>query len=415
MRNNKSIYKFIDPKNIKYNYPLLEKGLSKVDLQKGVNVLKTGFITMNEQTDMFEKEFAKKVKSKYALMVNSGSSANLLATFASCNPLRKNRFKRGDHALIPALCWSTSLWPLVQSGLKIKFVDIDPGTLNVNADYLISKITKQTKVIMLINVLGISTDVKKIVNFAKKKKIITIEDNCEALGAKLDKKYLGTIGDFGTYSFFYSHQITSGEGGMVVCKNKKDYEILLALRSHGWSRGKNVYAKNAKKYPNLDPRYIFINSGFNLRPTDIQAAIGRSQFKRLDFFKKTRTMNKNKIINSLVKDKRWKGQFKFVKYSKRINPSYMVLPILLDIKFIDKKKKFIKLIEEKGLETRPIISGSFVNQPSTKLYNLNPGNQKFNGAQKVQDQGFVIGLSTKKIDKKKIDFVTNVLFLIDSI
>ena len=103
------------------------------------------------------------------------------------------------------------------------------------------------------------------------------------------------------------------------------------------------------------------------------------------------------------------------KYSKRINPSYMVLPILLDIKFIDKKKKFIKLIEEKGLETRPIISGSFVNQPSTKLYNLNPGNQKFNGAQKVQDQGFVIGLSTKKIDKKKIDFVTNVLFLIDSI
>ena len=93
----------------------------------------------------------------------------------------------------------------------------------------------------------------------------------------------------------------------------------------------------------------------------------------------------------------------------------MVLPILLDITFLDKKKKFIKLIEEKGLETRPIISGSFVNQPSTKLYNLNPGNQKFNGAQKVQDQGFVIGLSTKKIDKKKIDFVTNVLFLIDSI
>jgi len=415
MKNNKSNLKFIDPKQIKYNYPLLEKGLSRVDLQKGINVLKTGFITMSKQTEMFEKEFAKKVKSKYALMVNSGSSANLLATFASCNPLRKNRFKRGDHALIPVLCWSTSLWPLVQSGLKIKFVDIDPNTLNINADYLISKITKKTKVIMLINVLGISTDVKKIVNFAKKKQIIIIEDNCEALGAKLDQKYLGTMGDFGAYSFFYSHQITSGEGGMVVCNNKEDYEILLALRSHGWSRGKNTYQKNAKKYPNLDPRYIFINSGFNLRPTDIQAAIGRSQFKRLDFFKRTRTMNKSKIINSLIKDKRWKGQFKFVEYSKRINPSYMVLPILLDIKFLNKKKKFIKLIEEKGLETRPIISGSFVNQPSTELYNLNPNNKKFNGAQKVQDLGFVIGLSTKKIDKKQIDFVTNVLFLIDSV
>ena len=339
MNNIKSKLKFIDPKLIKYKYPLLEKGLSRVDLQKGINVLKTGFITMSKHTEMFEREFAKKVKSKYALMVNSGSSANLLATFASCNPLRKNKFKRGDHALIPVLCWSTSLWPLVQSGLKTKFVDIDPNTLNINADYLISKITKNTKVIMLINVLGISTDVKKIVNYAKKKKIIVIEDTCEALGTKLDQKYLGTIGDFGTYSFFYSHQITSGEGGMVVCNNKQDYEILLALRSHGWSRGRKTYQKNAKKYPNLDPRYIFINSGFNLRPTDIQAAIGRNQFKRLDFFKRTRTINKHKIISSLIKDKRWKGQFTFVKYSKRIDPSYMVLPILLNTKKKKKKKK----------------------------------------------------------------------------
>ena len=415
MKNKKSKLKFIDPKQIKYKYLLLEKGLSRADLQKGINVLKTGFITMSKQTEMFEKEFAKKVESKYALMVNSGSSANLLATFASCNPLRKNKFKRGDHALIPALCWSTSLWPLVQSGLKTKFVDVNPQTLNVDADHLISKITKKTKVIMLINVLGISADIKKIINFAKKKKIIVIEDNCEALGAKLDQKYLGTLGDFGTYSFFYSHQITSGEGGMIVCNNREDYEILLALRSHGWSRGKSIYEKNAKKYPNLDPRYIFINSGFNLRPTDIQAAIGRNQLKRLNYFKKTRTMNKNKIINSLKKDKRWKEQFRFVEYSKRIEPSYMVLPILLNEKFLKKKKQFIEFIEKKGLETRPIISGSFVNQPSAKLYNLNRNKEKFVGAQEVQDFGFVIGLSTQKINEQKLKFVTNTLFSIDNI
>ena len=101
----------------------------------------------------------------------------------------------------------------------------------------------------------------KLNKIVKKNNLLLIEDTCESLGAKYNEKPLGTYGDFGTYSFFYSHQITSGEGGMVVCKNKKDYEILLALRSHGWSRGKNVYAKNAKKYPNLDPRYIFINSG----------------------------------------------------------------------------------------------------------------------------------------------------------
>ena len=407
--------KILNLKKNKYQYSLLEMGFNNDDLNKGIEVLKTGFITMNKQTEIFEKNFARKLKVKYALMVNSGSSANLLAAFAACNPLRQNRFKRGDHALIPALCWSTSLWPLVQTGLKPKFVDIDPNTLNVNADYIISKITKKTKVIMLINVLGISTDVKKIVNFAKKKKIIVIEDNCEALGAKYKKKYLGTYGDFGAFSFFYSHQITSGEGGMIVCNNQKDYEILLALRSHGWSRGKKVYEKNAKKFPSLDPRYIFINSGFNLRPTDIQAVIANNQFKRLEIFRKTRSMNKKKIISTLKKDKRWNNQFKFIEYSKKISPSYMVLPILINNKFFYKKKKFIDLIERKGLETRPIISGSFVNQPSSKLYNLNPSNKKFRGAQEIQDLGFVIGIHIRDIKVSQLKFIAETLFSIDKI
>ena len=137
--------KYIDPKNLSFKYPLLENGFNKSDLQKGINVLKSGLITMNKHTVAFEKEFAKKLKTKFALMVNSGSSANLLATFAACNPLRKNKFKRGDEALIPVLCWSTSLWPLVQAGLKPKFIDIDPKTLNVNADELISKLQKKLK------------------------------------------------------------------------------------------------------------------------------------------------------------------------------------------------------------------------------------------------------------------------------
>jgi CDP-4-dehydro-6-deoxyglucose reductase, E1 len=405
--------KHIDPKNLKFKYPLLENGFNKKDLQEGINVLKSGFITMNKHTISFENEFAKKLKMKFALMVNSGSSANLLATFASCNPLRKNKFKIGDEALIPVLCWSTSLWPLVQAGLKPKFIDINPKTLNVNADDLISKITKKTKVIMLINVLGISDDLKKIKDYAKKKNIIIIEDNCEALGAKYDKKYLGSFGDFGTFSFFYSHQITSGEGGMIVCNNRQDYEILLALRSHGWSRSKYTYAKNAKKYSNLDPRYIFINSGFNLRPTDIQAAMGLNQFKRLNFFIKNRILNKNKIINKIIKDKRWNNQFSFIDVPKKVSPSYMNLPIFINRKFKEKKKKFIKFIEKKGLESRPIISGSFVNQPSSKLYNLNPKNLKFKGAQEVEDLGFAIGLNTVITKNKQIDFIVDTLFSID--
>jgi CDP-6-deoxy-D-xylo-4-hexulose-3-dehydrase len=412
---SKNKNKYIDPKNLSFKYPLLENGFNKNDLQKGINVLKSGFITMNKHTFAFEKEFAKKLKMKFALMVNSGSSANLLATFAACNPLRTNRFKKGDEALIPVLCWSTSLWPLVQAGLKTKFIDIDPKTLNVNADHLISQITKNTKVIMLVNVLGISSDLKKIKNFAKKKNIIIIEDNCEALGAKYDKKYLGSFGDFGTFSFFYSHQITSGEGGMIVCNNRQDYEILLALRSHGWSRSKHSYSKNAKKFPNLDPRYIFINSGFNVRPTDIQAAMGLNQFKRLNYFIKIRIKNKNKIIDKIKKDKRWNNQFSFIDVPQKINPSYMNLPIFINKKFKNKKKKFINFIEKNGLESRPIISGSFVNQPSSKLFNLNPKKLKFKGAQEVEDLGFAIGLNTIPITNEKIDFVVNTLFSIDSL
>ena len=148
---------------------------------------------MSEKTRIFEKEFAKKLRTKYALMVNSGSSANLLATFAACNPLRENHFKIGDEAIIPAVCWPTSLWPLVQAGLKPIFVDVEKETLNVNHKHLLNKITDKTKVIMLVHVLGNSTELEKIIKIAKEKKIILIEDTCESLGARFKNKYLGTF------------------------------------------------------------------------------------------------------------------------------------------------------------------------------------------------------------------------------
>ena len=395
----------------KYRYHLLENALDKSDLDEGIKVIRSGFITMNKYTSIFEKKFAKKLKAKYALMVNSGSSANLLATFASCNPWRKNRFKKGDQAIIQSLCWSTSLWPLVQAGLKIKFVDVNPKTLNVDVEELISKVNSKTKVIVIINVLGLSGNLLKLKKFCEKKKIILIEDNCESLGAKFKNKNLGTFGDFGTFSFFYSHQITSGEGGMVVCKNIEDYKILKSLRSHGWVRDIEI----SKKFPNLDPRYIFVNSGFNLRPTDIQAAIGLSQFNRLEIFKKNRHHNRLKIIESLKKDKRWNNQFYFLDVPKNIKPSYMVFPIFLNSNLKHKKKRFINTIEKNGLQTRPVISGSFVNQPATKLYALNEKKKKFKGANIIEQLGFVIGLHTKKITHKQIDFIKNSLFLIDKI
>ena len=344
--NNLKFSSFTGSKS-NYKYQLVENGFSENDILKGIEVLRSQKITMGKKTLIFEKEFAKKMGAKYALMVNSGSSANLLASFAACNPLRKNKFKRGDEVLLPALCWPTSLWPLVQTGLKPKFVDIDKDSLNVSAESFIKKITKKTKVIMLINILGISGDIDKIVKFAKKKNIIVIEDNCEALGAKLNNKFLGTYGNFGTFSFFYSHQITSGEGGMIVCNDKKDYEILHALRSHGWSRGPNSYKINAKKFPSFDPRYIFINMGFNLRPTEIQASIARNQFKRFKKLRFIRTENRKKIINNIINDRRYKDQFSFIDIPKNIKPSFMGIPIIINKKFTNIKKKFVYELEKK--------------------------------------------------------------------
>lgn len=406
----------------RYKYDLLENGFSNKDISIAKKVLSTKKITIGENTNEFEKIFAKRLNAKYALMVNSGSSANLLAVFAAGNLLRKNRLKVGDEVLVPSLCWPTSVWPLVQFGLKPVFVDIDLDTLNVDINDLKSKFTKKTKAIMLINVLGISADLFEIKKFAKKKKLIIFEDNCESLGAKLKNKYLGTFGDFSSFSFYYSHQITSGEGGMITCNKKEDYEILFSLRSHGWlggnrfyKRSKKLYNFYAKKNPSLDPRYIFINSGFNLRPMDIQAAIAKNQFKRLDTLMFNRDSNRKKIIKIITNSKEWKDQFKFIKVPKNITPSWMGLPILLNKKFKNKKKKFIDYLDKKGIETRPIISGNFLNHPGPKLYKLNPKNKKFNNSQKVQDLGFLIGLHTKKINQTQLQLIHDSFFMIDKI
>jgi len=399
----------------KYFYPLLDNAFSKEDIISGIKVLISGQLTMSKKTRDFEKEFANKLGKKYALMVNSGSSANLLVTFAACNPMRNNRFKVGDEVLIPSVCWPTSLWPLIQAGLKPVFVDVDRDSLNVNSKLLIKKITKRTKVIMLVHILGNSTEVNKITKIAKRKKIIVIEDTCESLGSTYKNKYLGTFGDFGTYSFYYSHQITSGEGGMIVCNNRDDYELLQTMRSHGWSRDLKNRKKIEKDNPGLDPRFIFVNSGFNLRPTDITAAIGFNQFKRLKTFIKIRNINYKKIINGLKKFKTWNNQFSFFKINPNVKPSFFGFPILLNKKYLGKRKRYLDILDKSGIETRAIISGNFLNQPAIKLHKLGNKKDKFTQAQKIEDLGFFIGLPTKILNNKSLNKLVNILLKIDNI
>ena len=393
-----TIIKRFNKSNLKNSnsFPLLEKGFSNEDILSGIEVLLSGKITMSDITKKFENYFAKFVGSKYSLMVNSGSSANLLVAFALVNPKKRKRLKTGDKFIIPAVCWSTSLWPLVQCGLKPEFIDVNIKNFCIDENLLKKK--SRTKAIMNIHILGNSPNMDKLLNFAKSNNLYLIEDTCEALGSKFKSKFLGTFGDFGTFSFYYSHQITSGEGGMIVCKTKEDYDLLHTLRAHGWDRGLTT----SKKKNNFN----FINSGFNLRPMDVTAAIGLSQLKRLNKMIRSRSKNRKLIINKIKNHRNWNNQYSFFEQNKNLDPSWFGLPLLINENFLKNKEKFLKFLNDKGVETRPILSGNFLNQPSCKLYKFKFNKKDFKISQEVEDRGFFIGLPTKDMSLNKLNFLT---------
>ena len=394
-------------------YPLLSNAFSSNDINEGIKVLRSKRITMSKITYKFEKFFARKMGAKYAVMTNSGSSANLLAISCLTNPLSKNKIQASSEVIIPAICWSTSLWPIIQNNLKPVFVDVELGTFNIDIESIEKKITKKTKAIMLVHVLGTSANMTKLMQIAKKYKIDIIEDTCESLGAKYNNKQLGTFGRFGTYSFYYSHQITSGEGGMILCNDTKDYNILKSLRSHGWSRDTNLHTNFKKKFNNLDERFLFIGPGYNVRPTEIQSAIALNQFKRLNQFIKIRNINRNKIINNLKKNDKWKNQFSFVEVESNFKPSWFGLPILINKKYSYVKKEFLNYLSKKGIENRPIISGNFLNQPAATFYNFKSTKNDFKNADEIEERGFFIGLHTNNIKEVEIKYISSCLLDID--
>ncbi|MDB3959491.1 aminotransferase class I/II-fold pyridoxal phosphate-dependent enzyme [Candidatus Pelagibacter sp.] len=389
----------------KYFYPLVENPFDSDDIKKGINVLKSKQLTISTQTHNLEKFFSTKFKSKYSLMVNSGSSANLLALQCLINPYRANRLKKGDEIIIPTLCWSTSLWPIIQSNLKPVFVDIDKETLNIDTKKIEKKITKRTKAILLVHVLGNSCNMDHIMKLKKKYNLILIEDTCESIGSKYKNKYLGTFGEFSSFSFYTSHQISAGEGGMICCKNKKDYNILKSLRSHGWSRG-TTYEKKFSKLKLLDSRFIFFNSGFNLRPLEVSAAIALNQLKRSEKLEDLRNMNRNKIISMVKKNKIINNKIYFFEKNKNVKPSWFGLPIKISNTYKKNKKIIVDSLEKSGIETRPIISGNFTKQPASIKYKLNI-KEKFKETDDMYKKSFFIGLPTKKINKLLINKIEN--------
>ena len=402
----KIINKYSQTEEKNHSYPLASAPFESEDIISGAETLLKGRITMSGITKKFENEFAKFLGVKYALMVNSGSSANLLAFFALTNPMNKKKIKPNYECILPSICWSTSLWPIVQSGLKPVFIDVDLNTFNLNLDLLEKSISKKTKAVLAVHILGNSTDMNRLMSIVRKKKLVLIEDTCESLGSTYKSKYLGTFGKYGTYSFYVSHHMTSGEGGMIVCDNFEDYKIIHTLRAHGWDRG--LLKKDNKSFN-------FINSGFNLRPLDLSAAIGFSQFKRLNKMNKIRSENRNRIIKSLITSPLWSGQFTFLHPIKNLKASWFGFPILINKNYLKNKKNFLSYLNNNGIETRPIISGNFLNQPAVKLYNLNKNAKKFENAQEIEDRGFFIALHPKRIQETTLNYLTKKLLQVGNV
>jgi CDP-6-deoxy-D-xylo-4-hexulose-3-dehydrase len=392
----------------KISYSLTESVLESKDINSAIKVLKSKKITMGPKTKQIEAYFQNKIVKTNSLMVNSGSSANLLIFQCLINPMVK-KLKPGDEVLIPAICWSTSLWPIIQSGLKVKFVDIDLSTLNIDLNDLKKKISKKTKALMLVHALGNCTDMTMLINICKKNKIILIEDTCEALGSTYKNKPLGTFGDFSSFSFYYSHHITSGEGGMVCTKNTKYLEIIKSLRSHGWSRDLSNNKSLSNKYKHIDKNWIFINSGFNVRTTDINAAIGLEQLKRIKKILSIRKYNFLKIKNSLLGNKKYNNQFTILNDQKDSNAAWFGIPIILNSNDKKYKQYVMKNLQNKGIMSRPIISGNFAKQPSIKLYKIKI-NYNLPNADLIDKKAFFLGLHNLKITKSKLKFLTDNIY-----
>jgi len=385
----------------KYFFPLVKNPFDSDDIKKGINVLRSKQLTISTQTHKLERFFSAKFKSKYSLMVNSGSSANLLALQCLINPYRTKRLKKGDEIIIPTLCWSTSLWPIIQANLTPVFVDINKETLNIDTKKIEEKITKRTKAILLVHVLGNSCDIDRIMELKKKYSLILIEDTCESIGSKYKDKYLGTFGEFSSFSFYTSHQISAGEGGMICCKNKTDYNILKSLRSHGWSRG-TMYEKKFSKLKFLDSRFVFFNSGYNLRPLEVSAAIALNQLKKLEKLENLRNINRSKIISMIKKNDTLNKKLYFFEKNKHVKPSWFGIAIRISNTYKKDKKIIINSLEKNGIETRPIISGNFTKQPASIKYKLNL-KEKFKETDEMYKKSFFIGLPAKKINKTLVN------------
>jgi len=335
------------------------------EIWEALDSLFTTQVTMGEKVRRFEKEFGEYHGFANSMMVNSGSSANLLAIAALTNPTYPARLLPGDEIIVPALSWSTTIWPLVQHGLVPVFVDVDPATLNINPKEIERAISDKTRGVMLVHVYGNPCDMTPIVDIVKRHNLLLIEDCCEALGAAYGGKPVGSFGQIGTFSFYFSHHMTTLEGGMCVTGDHDSAELMRVLRAHGWVRDTEDQERILKKHPEFDPKFLFVNVGYNLRATELQGGFGYQQLGKLKGFVDVRTDNA----------KYWRKElgnlgdfFNFQEETDGGVHSWFGYPMAVKEEAPFKSIELCDFLNLHNIETRPIVAGNITKQPAMQYH-----------------------------------------------
>lgn len=365
-------------------YPLASSAWDSDEYDALEQVIASGHFTMGPHVAAFETAFASYVGSRYCVMVNSGSSANLLMV-AALRYRGEGALAPGDEIIVPAVSWSTTYFPLYQYGLKLRFVDIDPETLNYDLAKLERAVTGQTKAMMIVNLLGNPNDFAAIDRIIDGRDITLIEDNCESLGAQFGGKMAGTFGVMGSFSSFFSHHISTMEGGLIVTDDEELYHILLSLRAHGWTRNLPEDTQLVEK--SADPfaeSFRFILPGYNVRPLEMSGAIGVQQLKKLPHMIAERRQNAERFLALM-------NQFPGLRAQREIgDSSWFGFAICVEPELGIARRDILAALKAAHIDVRPIVAGNFTKNEALKWMDFSIAGDVAN-ADLIDRQGFFIG------------------------
>jgi CDP-6-deoxy-D-xylo-4-hexulose-3-dehydrase len=341
-------------------FPLATSSWDQAEQDALQRVIKSDMFSMGPEVRTFEEQFADFFGAKYAVMVNSGSSANLLMTGAFFYSQNDDlRLQAGDEVIVPAVSWSTTYYPLAQYGLVQKFVDIDRATLNYDLDALEAAVTDKTRAIMIVNLLGNPNDFDRIKAIIGNRKIVLLEDNCESMGATFGGRHTGTFGHVGSFSSFFSHHISTMEGGLIITDDEELYHIMLSMRSHGWTRHlpKENRVTGTKSDNPFEESFNFVLPGYNLRPLEMSGALGQEQLKKLPDLIMGRRENARLFVEGLSNHSLFTLQLEMGE------SSWFGFSLLLRPDVGIARSDFVARLDELGFESRPIVAGNFTKNP----------------------------------------------------